>query len=119
MGIAWRRVGNTPLCSALHIARRKTHNELNQLPTSSPVLALALATTLAASPTQTVSLSAQLDVGALVGSGWYVPQTKEQMLLALDVARDGLLGAQVVRFDPVLNSTPVAGAWVMAVNAGA
>lgn len=81
------------------------------------MLAFALVTALAASPTQTVSLSARLDVGALVGSGWYVPQTREQMMLALNGARDSLLGTQVMRFDPVLNSTPVVGAWVMATSA--
>lgn len=81
------------------------------------MLALALATALASSPTPTVSLSAQLDVGGLLGSGWYVPQTREQMLLALNGARDGLLGTPLMRFDPVLNSTPVVGAWAMAVTA--
>lgn len=81
------------------------------------MLALALVTTLAASPTPTVSLSARLDVGGLLGSGWYVPQTREQMLLALNGARDGLLGTPALGFDPLLNSTPVVGAWAMAVNA--
>lgn len=81
------------------------------------MLALALATALASSPTQTVTLSAQLDVSGMLASGWYVPQTHEQMMLALNGARDSLLGTQLMRFDPVLNSTPVVGAWVMAADA--
>lgn len=48
-----------------------------------------------------------------MGSGWYVPQTRRQMMLALDSLR----GTEALRFDPVLNSTPVVGAWVMAANA--
>lgn len=83
------------------------------------MLALALTTVLASSPqpARTVSLSAKLDVGALVGSGWYVPQTKDQMMLALFNARDSFLVGDALRFDPMLHSTPVVGAWVMAADA--
>lgn len=75
--------------------------------------AVALATVLAAAPTK--SFDARLDVGALVGSGWYVPQTREQMMVALSNARGTfLIGNETLKWDPMLNATPVVGAWMMA-----
>lgn len=80
--------------------------------------AVALATVLAASPTKsTSSFDAKLDVGALVGSGWYVPQTRDQMMVALSNARGTfLIGNETLKWDPMLNATPIVGAWVLAAN---
>lgn len=80
------------------------------------MLAVALISILAASPKTTSSFDTRLDVGALVGSGWYVPQTKDQMMVALYNARGTFLGTEQLQFNPMLNATPVVGAWVMAAN---
>lgn len=49
------------------------------------LLALAAATMLSAAPSTTHGeFRMRLDVGGLVGAGWYVPQTRRSMLLALE-----------------------------------
>lgn len=82
------------------------------------MLSIALATALASSPAQAPSFDAKLDVGGLVGAAWYVPQAREQMMVALYNARGTfLLGNEQLQLNPMLNATPVVGAWLMAADA--
>jgi hypothetical protein len=77
-------------------------------------MVIALLTVLAAAPMQTQTIEARLDVGGMVGAAWYVPQTKQQMMFALNNARGSFFGNEPLAFDAMVNSMPVVGPWMMA-----
>lgn len=76
----------------------------------------ALLLVLAAAPAQTPKLEPKLDVGGMVGAAWYVPQTKQQMMFALNNARGSFFGNEPLEFDAMVNSMPVVGPWMMATD---
>ncbi|MBL8912780.1 MAG: hypothetical protein JNM17_18955 [Archangium sp.] len=73
------------------------------------VLALA-ATLLAAAPTSGhTEFRMRLDVGGLVGSAWYVPQTRKSMLLAMNNAKDSFFGDANLSVSTAVGAMPIVG----------
>jgi hypothetical protein len=98
--------------------RREIKNfGLGASPARELCMVTALLLVLAAAPRQTQTIEARLDVGGMVGAAWYLPQTKQQMMFALENARGSFFGNEPLALEAMVNSMPVVGPWVMATEA--